>query len=46
MEVNEKFVNSDDHTLLPINVGVSSLTICDDGKELILINIVFFLSTA
>ena len=45
MEVNERFVISDDHSSLPINVGVPSFATSCNCKQLIVINIVVFLTT-
>ena len=45
MEVNEKFVISDDYRFLPINVGAPSFAISDNCKQIIAINTIVLLTT-
>ena len=45
MEVNERFVISEDYRLLPINVGAPSFAISNNFKQLILIKTVLSLTT-
>ena len=45
MEVNERFVVSDDYSLLPINVGVPSFATSDDCKQFMVMNTIVLLTT-
>ena len=44
MEVNERFILSDEYSLLPINVGAPSFIISNNCKQLIAINTKAFLT--
>ena len=45
MEVNKRFVISEDYSLLPINVGAPRFATSKDGKQLMVINTVILLTT-
>ena len=45
MELNERFIISEDYSFLPINVGALSSAISSNCKKLIIMNAVVFLTT-
>ena len=45
MEVNERFVISEDYSLLPINVGAPSFATSSNCKQLMVMNTVVLLTT-
>ena len=45
MELNERFVISDDNSSLPINVGAPIFATNDDSKQLKVMNTLVFLTT-